>query len=207
MDTSLHLSDDQLELYALDRLAETDEDRIEDHLLLCDPCRNRLDDIGLLAFRVREALRQNPPYLDREEPRFPWSLFVWRSWMMPSLALAGTAAVLLTMLVLRHDNRNRDLAPLATVTLTAMRGNGGETGSVAKPSREYDLVLADAGTAATLVRVFNAGGTEIWKGAPAPAATGKVAKVVADLPEGLYIARLEDSAGGTLHEYAFQVRK
>ena len=37
-----HIGDDDIELYALDRLAETDAAPVEEHLLLCGECRERL---------------------------------------------------------------------------------------------------------------------------------------------------------------------
>jgi len=37
-----HIDDDYLELYALDRLAEPDAARVEEHLLVCGECRMRL---------------------------------------------------------------------------------------------------------------------------------------------------------------------
>ena len=150
MDIALHLSDDQLELYALDRLAEADEELIESHLLLCDPCRYRLDEIGAFAFAMTSALRKNPPYLDAVEPKFPWSLFTWRSWMLPGMAVAGAAAVLLAMLVVRNAD-NRPLVPVATLALTATRGD-----AIAAPAaREYDLTLAGSLPANSVVKIYS----------------------------------------------------
>jgi anti-sigma factor RsiW len=37
-----HICDDDLELYAMDRLDETDAAPVEEHLLVCEGCRERL---------------------------------------------------------------------------------------------------------------------------------------------------------------------
>jgi hypothetical protein len=205
VDISLHLSDDQLELYALDRMGEIDEDRVESHLILCDPCRHRLDEIGVFAYAMRNVLRAHPPHRDEVRAAFPWNLFSSRAWHLPAFALGCVVALLVAMLVFRATGPRRDLAPLATLTLTASRGSGKTANSVAKPARRYDLVLADASRTPAVVKVFDAGGTEVWKGPTGESPAGPVAKVTANLPKGLYIARLESPSGETLHEYAFEV--
>jgi len=205
VEPSIHLSDEQLELYALDRLADADEDRIEGHLLLCDPCRNRLDEIGAFAFGMRSALRQTPPHVCDEQSRSPWSWFPWRSWMMPALSLGCVAAILLVMVLVRQPGDSRNLAALATLTLTATRGSG-TAEAVAVPSKEYDLLLADGGPDGTEVKVFDAAGTQVWNGKPLHSAAGALAKIPVSLANGLYLVRLEDAGGRTLHEYSFQVR-
>ncbi len=201
MDLSLHLSDDQLELYALDRLAEPEEDRIESHLLLCDPCRHRLDEVGAFAFAMTSALRKNPPYLDAVEPKFPWSLFAWRSWMLPGMAVAGAAAVLVVMLFVRQSD-NRSLVPVATLALAATRGDA----ITAPQAREYDLLLSGSLPANAVVKVYS-GRDEMWKGQPVESPGGAQAKVDRALTPGAYIVRLEDAAGNTIREYGFEVRK
>jgi predicted anti-sigma-YlaC factor YlaD len=40
------ITDDDLELYALDRLAEADDAPVEEHLLVCRECRARSGEVG-----------------------------------------------------------------------------------------------------------------------------------------------------------------
>ena len=49
-----HLTHDDLELYALNHTAGADEEAVEEHLLLCELCRNALDGIEqeLRIFRI-----------------------------------------------------------------------------------------------------------------------------------------------------------
>lgn len=53
-----HPSDDDLELYALGRLTEPDLGRVEEHLLVCEECRVRLDEEDAFVKAVRAALRR-----------------------------------------------------------------------------------------------------------------------------------------------------
>jgi len=50
----LHLPSEVVEKYSFHRLAEPEEARAEEHLLVCNKCRNRLDDFEILV----QALRQ-----------------------------------------------------------------------------------------------------------------------------------------------------
>ena len=40
--TPHHIEEDDLELYALDRLSESDAAPVEEHVLMCEECRQRL---------------------------------------------------------------------------------------------------------------------------------------------------------------------
>src|ERR1700722_4339520 len=86
LDTSLHASDGWLELYALRRLSGSEVEQIEEHLLLCRSCLDRLEEIGTFALAMRDELKGLPA-----KPR-PRSLNRFR-WLPPRIALAGALAV------------------------------------------------------------------------------------------------------------------
>jgi hypothetical protein len=54
----MHVSDDTLELYALGRLTEHNLEHVEQHLLRCSECVERLNDLERYASTMRETLRQ-----------------------------------------------------------------------------------------------------------------------------------------------------
>jgi predicted anti-sigma-YlaC factor YlaD len=54
-----HPSEDDLELYALKRLAEPDLGRVEEHLLVCEECRTRLTETGAVVSIIRDACRES----------------------------------------------------------------------------------------------------------------------------------------------------
>ena len=53
---SRHISDDDLELYAMDRLAEADAAPVEEHLLVCEGCRERLAEWDEYVAAMRTAM-------------------------------------------------------------------------------------------------------------------------------------------------------
>lgn len=55
-----HQPDDQLELYALERLTEAEQAVIEEHLLICQACRERLDEVEAYAKAMRQAIADSP---------------------------------------------------------------------------------------------------------------------------------------------------
>ncbi|MCL4487766.1 MAG: zf-HC2 domain-containing protein, partial [Chloroflexi bacterium] len=48
---------DDIELYALGRLAETDTAGVEEHLLICGECQERLADWDVYARAMRAAIK------------------------------------------------------------------------------------------------------------------------------------------------------
>ncbi len=55
-----HLSDEEIELYSLGRLTEPAISRLETHLLVCEHCRNRLEEEDAYIRAMRSALRDRP---------------------------------------------------------------------------------------------------------------------------------------------------
>ena len=71
-DMNPHIGAEELEDYAMDRIPEEQAGRLEEHLLICDPCRQRLGEHDSYTSAVRQAAAQlldAPAQLDRR----PWS--------------------------------------------------------------------------------------------------------------------------------------
>jgi hypothetical protein len=182
-----HQTDEQLELYALGRLDEPGQAVVEEHLLVCVTCQQRLDEVEAFAMAMHQAIASGPA---QELEKTGW-LAWFRAWLWPwPAAVAGFAALMLTIILSVHPGRN--LAPLASLQLTAIRG---DVPAVA-PARETDITLTDAPAGTALrVEVVDATG-------------GKVAdslRITKSLAEGSYFVRLYDSSGKLLHEYGFRV--
>jgi hypothetical protein len=191
----LHQTDEQLELYALGRLPEPWVAEVEEHLLVCAVCRERVDDLQAYALAMRQAISSEPAESSH------WLSWFQQSWLkVPVLAWAGglAAVVFAVSLYLQFVP---GLAPLASLQLTAMRG---AMPSV-RPSRETDITLADAPSGTSLrAEIVDATGSTLWNGALEPR-THKIA-LTRQLAAGNYFVRLFDNAGKLLHEYGFQVR-
>jgi predicted anti-sigma-YlaC factor YlaD len=197
-----HESDERLELYALGRLSDSDLIGIEEHLLVCDHCRDRLDETADIAFAFREDLRSNPVlYGAGRAGWFQWLGIEWLR-LKPQFAVAAVLAVaMLVVFVVRSGNTQ--LAQVATLQLTAMRGAGIQT---VPPARELDLTLSDAG-AALSVEVVDGNGAAVWAGTPEIVAGTARVKIVKALSPGDYFTRVYDAPDHMLHEYGFSVEK
>jgi hypothetical protein len=79
VEQSIHGTDDHLELYALDRLPDSDMTGLEEHLMICATCRDRLDEIGGFALGMRDS-----PGV-QSEPGTNW--FGWLRRLAVSMAL------------------------------------------------------------------------------------------------------------------------
>ena len=57
-----HISGNDLELYAMERLPESDTAPVEEHLLVCEECRERLAgwDAYIRAVRKATEVRRSP---------------------------------------------------------------------------------------------------------------------------------------------------
>ena len=197
-----HQPDERLELYALGRLPEPEVAVVEEHLLVCVSCQERLDVVELFALAMRQAISS--------EPLAP-SGAGWRDWLRSSWAtpwsFAGTsavfAAVVLATVLYLHSGRN--VPPLASLDLTAMRGDVQQVPA----ARQTDLTLTDApiGNAARFrVEVVDSTGGQVWSG-QRESDWGRVkVRITKQLATGSYFVRLFDPDGKLLHEYGFTVR-
>jgi hypothetical protein len=198
VDAKSHGTEERLELYVLGRLPESEIIEIEEHLILCEPCRDRVEEIGAFAPAMRGALLQIEPGKQQTTD--------WFSWLrLPRFAAAGAfAAVVLTFGVYWMAGNNR-VPPMASLTLTAMRG---ETVPEIGSSRELDLTITDApaGAGQFVLQLVDASGESVWSG-PAPASgPALLVKVRKRLSPGAYIVRLNKASGQLAHEYAFRVK-
>jgi hypothetical protein len=201
VDMTSHESDDRLELYALGRLPDSDLIGIEEHLIGCDSCRERLDETANVAFAMRDELLSNP--LPFHAGRGAW--FEWlkpSAWAKPQFAFAGALAMAILAIVFAWQG-NSNLAPVASLQLTAMRGSDIQT---VQAAREIDITLSDAAGAQS-VEVVDGTGGRVWSGAPETVGGEVQARVVKALSPGQYFARVYDSPGHLMHEYMFRVKK
>lgn len=191
-----HETDEQLELFALDRLPEAAVERVEEHLMICDSCRMRLSDIGEFAHSMRESLRAAP--LGPVPRRVGW----FEGWNLKLAFGAAVACALVIAFVTWRGGNALNLAPVATLTLSAMRGES----AVIPQAMQLDLTLAGASGQHLSVEVVDATGKRRWSGT-ADAADGVVRTTIDQVfAPGTYFVRLRSPAGDLLHEYGFQVR-
>jgi hypothetical protein len=194
---SLHETDEQLELFALDRLPEAVVERIEEHLMICDSCRMRLEDIAQFAHSMRSALRTMQ--LGPVPARRGW----FEGWKLRFAFAGALAFALLLSFVAYRNGSNRSLPLVATITLSALRGGA----PAVPPARETELTLDGVDGQQLTVELVDAAGRSQWSGV-GDAADGKLrVKVGKSLEPGTYFVRLNSSGGELLREYGFQVKR
>ena len=117
-----HSTEESLELYALGRLAEEKAESLEQHILICEECRNRLDSADTFV----RAMRSGAVRLRREDAKkksasagamFSWLKMPTAVWGTAALASCAVVAIYSTQL----SQRTIGGAPI-TATLVAQRG-------------------------------------------------------------------------------------
>ncbi|HXG32704.1 MAG TPA: hypothetical protein VNJ11_05020 [Bryobacteraceae bacterium] len=205
-----HIEDDELELYALGRLCESRVVAVEEHVLICESCQDRLAETEAYVEAVRAAAAKLA-----EQPA-PW----WRRWWerlgalrwTPKPVWATASALALLAMVWGGTSwfsRTRSDLPPVAVALVSVRGEDPAIGRApaGRPLRlEADLTGLEVAGNLTLELVDSKGTPlERW----AVTAEGNRVKAVSrPLPPGRYWVRLY-AAGTTeelLREYGFEVR-
>ena len=173
-----HPSEEDLELYALGRLSEEAVPAVEEHLLLCESCQNKITEFEELGRAYREYGAALPRAAARPPARRP---VYWA---------AGLAAA--AMLVVAIAVAPSRPAPVAMVELTSWRGEA-ETGP-APAGRRLDLVLSANGLpdGAVQVVVAGSGGEIVWQGPGRREANRVRARVEEPLRAGQYWVRILD---------------
>jgi hypothetical protein len=188
-----HMDAEDLERYSLGNTSLEESESVEEHLLTCEDCRDRLHETDdyLRAMRTSSArLRRDEASAGSRQWRFP-------AWFP---ALAAAACLLVVVFALRFG---RPPGPLVSVSLTAVRGS--EAGSSAPAGRELilhpDLTgLADASS--YRLEIVDQTGRPVRQGTISHAQKGTR---VPGLGAGLYFVRLYLPAGELLREYGLQV--
>jgi hypothetical protein len=189
VENHFHGTDDQLEQYALGRLPDLDLPLLEQHLMTCAACRERLNGIEDFAIGMQDALSAKPvPQPD------------WFAWLRrPALSMGLTFAALIVVVGI-FSNGAPKVAQNASLQLTAMRGEM----PLAAPAREFDVTLVDGPREGGpfRVEVVNANGARVWSGL----ASGRQFKLQQRLGSGDYFVRLYAASGDLLREYGFRIR-
>ena len=131
----------------------------------------------------------------------------WADWLRrPAVSMAiGFAAVILVIgLYSSRGSSAANVAPTASLQLTAMRGEMTRT----VPARQFDLTLADGPREGGpyRVEVVNQIGARMWSGLATGGPAGVHVNVTQKLLSGDYFVRLYDADGKVLREYGFRVR-
>ena len=196
----LHSTDEQLELYALGRISDPDRVVLEEHLMVCESCRGRLDGIGSFAFGMQAAGIES---MAKKEKAIPSLMETVRP-LLRRPAVSMSLAFLLLLVVLGIFSIGKNEVPaVATLQLTATRG----AMPVTVPARSYDLRLTDAPRdgAPYRIEVLNPAGGTMWANLAESGPSGIDVTVTQRLPPGDYFVRVNSADGKLVREYGFRV--
>lgn len=197
-----HPSDDELEQYSLGRLGDDQAAPLEEHLLLCEACRRRVEEFDEFVAVMRAALRETRG----EQPARarPLALLRWLA-AVPKPAWAGAMAALLAAVLLIPRWQQAPVEPYA-VQLEALRAVSSAEAPAGRPlvltvdftglelGRDYRVELVDA---------FGAG---VWKGSVRPAAERTSVALGRGLGRGQYWVRIFEPSGELLREFGLAVK-
>jgi hypothetical protein len=199
-----HGTDDQLEAYALGQLATSDPpglEVLEEHLMVCSACRDRLDGVEAFTSGMKDAFGPNSAIAISKQSE----LFTWLPWPRVSLAMALLA---LAAIVAIFSRGQAQFAPVANLQLSATRGES----FVAAPARELDVTLLNAPVETQSFRavIVNGTGRTVWSGQARqdndPSGSLRV-KAQHRFDSGDYFLRLYGASGDMVREYGFRIRK
>jgi hypothetical protein len=202
VEQKFHGTDDQLEQYVLGRLASADVEVLEEHLMACTACQEKLDGAADFALGMREALETDPVPVAGVPQRAARSTS-WFDWVRrPAFSMAlGFAALILVIAI--FSNGRTKFAPSASLQLTAMRGEMPFT----VPAKQFDLTLSDGPREGGpfRVEVVNEMGVSMWRGLAPASPDGVHVNVQQKLAPSDYFVRIYSAEGKVLREYGFRV--
>ena len=186
--TNRHMDEDEIEKYSMGAVSEEECARFDEHLLICEFCRNRVtksDDYVVAMQGAGLHLRRQHWKPEANRRRFPrLSPFFY------TLGLA--AAVVLVALVALGGLRPwaRETAPAFAVNLEATRGAGIEAQAPAGRALLLNLDLAGLPAQPSYrVEAVDRLGRVVWQGT-VPSQDSKASAWLPGMPAGVYFVRV-----------------
>jgi hypothetical protein len=204
-----HVLDDHLESYVMCRLQEEETEVLEDHLLFCASCQQRLTETQQRIAATRIAAKRVREETSRPEPRGSLGNFFSNLIQVrPVWAMAATAA-LAVVLVAPRLQQQPPSAAYQEVSLTAMRG--GEAAFDAEHGRPLRLHLDIRDLAVPTgiqVTVVSAEGVLVWSSSriDRPNEESLVVRLDSSLRAGQYWVRVVRTPDQILREYSLRLR-
>jgi hypothetical protein len=196
-----HLDDGALEQYSMGNLPESTLSYFEEHLLVCESCRRRLDETDVYVASMRSAAaefqsQQRPVQVEPERGSWGWLRLI------PAMAAVAVLAAGIGW----WSGRSHLAGPPFAISLEATRG---VADAASAPADTGLLVRLDLAGLAVLpsyrLEMVNARGTTVWQGT----ANSHDAKVESKIPQtkaGAYFIRVYSPDGELLREFGLKTR-
>jgi hypothetical protein len=190
-----HIQEEMLERYALNQLPEEQLAPLEEHLLGCPTCQNRLDQVDAYVQTMKSALKDT-----QQSTEF---------FRQPGVALVGAGALAVMGAILILPIR-RSRLPAVDVRLIATRG--ADTLPMAHARSGAPLILhIDVSEIARPggygVELVDTKGVRIWHGPANSQANELSVEVGGDVRPGIYWVRLYDNSNppALIREYGLEL--
>jgi hypothetical protein len=191
-----HVSEDQLECYSAGSLPETVVARVEEHVLVCEICQDKLAAADAWVRSVRRAGAQ----LRREPESF------WQRLRLPHLVPALAASLIVLFAVVFYLQSNKIAVAPVAVALEATRGETVARVPAHQPLAIHPNLDGLPQFSAYRLEIVDAVGNRVFKSSLAPAPGHNPASIVSGVTPGVYFARVYSPAGDLLREYALEAR-
>jgi hypothetical protein len=199
----VHPSADELENCLLDRVSEEDRRVVEEHLLVCDTCRDSLQNIHATILARNWALEQ----IEREESARSGK---WVRFGIPARAYAGCcAAAVIALFGWTYMARTGGPIPESHVSLTATRSGAAAQSAFVVAGSRVTLNLDTTSLPASgryMVEVVDLAGARVWGGEVEARTPGLTVRLARPLPAGRYWVRLNTANGAALREFELRVQ-
>jgi anti-sigma factor RsiW len=200
-----HPSEDTLERFVMNQLDEAELDGVESHILGCNSCVTRVENLEIDVAAVKLALREfQEEQIAKEVAK---QTAARKSWFtLPKLSFAGAAAA--TVIAVGLGFSTSFFTP-AEVELSAFRGREVTTVPEWRPLHMH-INARELPERAVRVEVVDTAGKEIWKGATSISHDQADVSLPAFRNSGDYLLRLYSSDGSQadnlLREFSFSVK-
>ncbi|MBZ5620902.1 MAG: hypothetical protein LAQ69_19555 [Acidobacteriia bacterium] len=191
IDANRHLDEDEIERYSLGTTADEDFARLDEHLLICESCQDRVTESDRYVSTMQRAGAQLRGRGSKQ------------SRMVPIFALAATV-LFLVVFGLRFTNRST-VAPAFALNLVATRGNGIEAKAPGGRPLTLQLDLAGLPPESSFgLEMVDRFGRQVWQGT----VVSHDSKAAASVPQragGIYFVRVYAPSGALLREYGLEI--
>jgi predicted anti-sigma-YlaC factor YlaD len=197
MEISRHIEEEKVEGYVMGALAEDAAADVEQHLLVCEACRDRVTEAEAYVLAMKRTTpRMAPHESSTETNRSGWNFRL----LLPAFAVF---ALLLVVVAIRFLPLAGDQTPVA-IALVAMRGSDAAAqGPANRPLLLQPDLRGLPAAPAYRIAVVAVSGSIAWQ---STLASGEAPGVVAPpQPKGVYFVRVSLPSGELLREYALEV--
>jgi hypothetical protein len=193
---SNHVEEERLEEYSMGCLPETETAQVEEHILICESCQDKLDHLDSFVRSMRHAGKRFP--METESG--------WQFWRLPRFAQALAAAVILVFIAgVGVEVQKRGAQTLLAVALQATRGESTASAPAGRPLLIQPDIVGLPNFPEYRIEVVTQSG-KVVRQSTFRAGAGADGVSMPAISAGVYFVRLYNPAGELLREYALEVK-